>query len=187
MTNERTGDNLIRCEIVKTLDQLTHVHAVHAICFLEEHGMQADLIYDGNDLQATHVIVYADREPVGSVRVRWFRDFAKYERASFRKEWRNPRILKACAEFTFAHVARKGYDKVITHAAPRYVPVWRRILGFQPVAKPPVTFAGHQEPYVELVKYLTLPDNAIGLDTDVATLFRVEGEWDRPSQHEMAV
>ena len=178
-------DNQIRCEIVKTLDQLVHVNAVKAICFLEEHGMQADLIYDGNDLQATHVIVYAGREPIGTVRVRWFRDFAKYERASFRKEWRSPRILKTCAEFTFAHVARKGYDKIITHASPKYAHVWCRILGFELVEKAPVEFEGHDEPYLEMIKHLTPPANAIGLDTDVATLFRVEGEWDAPSTHEI--
>jgi hypothetical protein len=179
------GDNTIRCEIVKSLDQLTLVNAVKAICFLEEHGMQANLIYDGNDLQATHIIVYADKEPIGTVRVRWFRDFAKYERASFRKEWRNPRIMKACAEFTFTHVAKKGYDKVITHASPRYAAVWCRILGFQRVDKEPVYFDGHDDPYVELIKYLTVPNDAIGLQSDVATLFRVEGEWDNASVHEI--
>ncbi len=62
----------------------------------------------------------------------------------------------------FDHVARKGYDKVITHAQPKYARLWRMILGFKNAeGKKPVYFDGHEEPYIELVKELTPPPNAI--------------------------
>jgi len=89
---------------------MRHVEHVKAICFMEERGIGADFTFDGNDMQATHMIAYDGKEPIGTVRGRWFRDFAKYERTSFRAAWRNPRVLKRCAEFTFEHVARKGFD-----------------------------------------------------------------------------
>jgi hypothetical protein len=171
-------DNLIRVEIVTTPEQLLHAHAIRAICFMEEHGMAARQTYDGNDYQATHVIVYAGDEPIGTARIRWFRDFAKMERTSFRQAWRNPRIIKRCAEFIFEHIARKGYDRVITHAGPKYARLWRTMLGFKPApGKEPLVFDNH-EPYVELVKDLTPPHNAISAETDSYILFRVEGHWD---------
>ena len=180
------GHNSIRCEIVTTYEQLLHAQAVRSICFLEEHGMQARLIFDGNDWQATHIIVYADNEPVGTVRIRWFKDFVQFERTSFRKAWRNSHVIKSCAEFAFEHVARKGYDRVITHASPLYARLWRMLLGFQPVkGKPPIQLEGHEESYIELVKTLTAPDNAITQETDASILFRVEGAWDAPSEHEL--
>jgi hypothetical protein len=72
-------DNLIRVEVVTTAEQLLHAHAIRAICFMEEHGVAARQTYDGNDYQATHIIVYAGEEPIGTARIRWFKDFAKME------------------------------------------------------------------------------------------------------------
>lgn len=109
------------------------------------------------------------------------------ERTSFRKAWRSPRILRGCAPFIFDHVSRKGYDRLITHAKPAYARLWRMVLGFKDVPeKGPLLFEGHGEPYVELVKDLTPPANAISSQTDVATLFRVEGFWDERSEFEAA-
>lgn len=177
--------NSIRTEVVTTYEQLLHAYAIRAICFMEEHGVTARQTYDGNDYQATHFIVYCGEEPIGTVRVRWFKDFVKFERASFRKDYRKIHVIKNCANAVFEHVARKGYDKVITHARPLYARLWRQILGFKTVeGKKPVQFAGHGEPYVELVKILQLPPNVISEATDADVLFRIEGRWDVPSEFE---
>lgn len=40
-------------------------------------------------------------------------------------------MLKASAYFVFNHVARQGYDKIITHAQPKYARLWRIVLGFK--------------------------------------------------------
>ena len=177
--------NQIRPEIVTTFEQLQHAYAIRSICFMEEHGVKAQQTFDGNDYQATHVIVYAGEEPVGTLRIRWFKDFAKFERTAFRQAYRNPHTLKKAAEFAFDHVARKGFDKVITHAQPKYARLWRMAFGFKNVeGKKPMYFDGHAEPYIELVKDLTPPENAISVSTDSVVLFRTEGFWDAPSKFE---
>jgi hypothetical protein len=181
------GHNQIRCEVVTTYEQMLHAYAIRAICFMEEHGVKARQTFDGNDYQATHMIAYAGDEPVGTLRIRWFKDFAKIERSSFRQAHRDMHVLKVVADFAFDHVARKGYDRVITHAQPKYARLWRMILGFKNAeGKKPVFFAGHEEPYVELVKELTPPPNAISELTDATVLFRTEGYWDAPSEFETA-
>jgi hypothetical protein len=185
-TNAGRSHNSIRTEIVTTHEQLLHAYAVRSICFMEEHGVPARHEFDGNDYQATHVVVYADDEPIGTLRIRWFKGFAKFERTSFRREYRNTHILKLLAHFSFDHVARKGFDKVITHAQPKYARLWRILFGFKDAGKKPVYFEGHDEPYIELVKELTPPDNAISESTDSVVLFRTEGFWDAPSRFEMA-
>ena len=97
------------------------------------------------------------------------------------------RTVKAVAEFSFDHVARKGFDKVITHAQPKFARLWRMSLGFKNAeGKKPVYFEGHEQPYIELVKELTPPPNAISERTDATILFRIEGSWDAPSQYEIA-
>jgi len=177
--------NQIRTEVVTTYEQLLHAYAIRAICFMEEHGVKAQQTFDGNDYQATHMIVYAGDEPVGAQRIRWFRDFAKIERTAFREAYRNMHVLKASSYFVFDHIARKGYDKVITHAQPKYARLWRIVLGFKIAeGKPPFYFDGHPEPYIELVKELSPPENAISVSTNTAVMFRTEGFWDAPSEFE---
>jgi hypothetical protein len=179
--------NQIRCEVVTTYEQMLHAYAIRSIGYMEEHGVKARQCFDGNDYQATHMIVYAGDEPIGALRIRWFKDFAKLERTAFRKEYRNSHVLKTFAHFVFDHVARKGYEKVITHAQPKYARLWRIILGFKNAeGKQPLYFDGHEEPYTELVKDLVPPPNAISVSSDPAILFRVEGSWDAPSVYETA-
>jgi hypothetical protein len=76
---------------------------------------------------------------------------------------------------------------VITHAQPKYARLWRIVLGFKNAeGKKPIYFEGHDEPYIELVKHLTPPHNAITESTDPIVLFRTEGFWDAPSEFEAA-
>ncbi len=62
---------------------------------------------------------------------------------------------------------------------------WRIVLGFKNAeGKPPFYFDGHPEPYIELVKELSPPENAISVSTNPAVMFRTEGFWDAPSEFE---
>jgi len=178
------NDNNIRMQVVTSAEQFMHAIAIRAICFMEDTGLTADQAIDGNDYQATHILVYAKREPIGAARVRWFRDFAKIERTAFRRAYRNPRVLKRSAHFIFDHVARKGYHQLVTHAEPRYARVWQMLLGFEPIAGRPLVATEGHEPYVELVKKLSPPADAITLASHPKVLFRVEGQWDTPSAFE---
>lgn len=183
--HKTSGHNAIRFEIVKSQEQMLDAISIRAICFMEEQGVTARQAFDGNDFQCTHVVGYDGDEPFAAIRIRWFNGFAKMERMALRKSHRNPRIVKAFAEYALAHVARKGYPVAITHAKPVYARLWRQLLQFEEVTtKDRVLFKGHEEPYIELMKRLDVPGNAITIDTDATTLFRVEGAWDAASKFE---
>jgi hypothetical protein len=178
------GHNALRIEIVTKLEQFMHVMAVRAICYMEDTVFPADQAFDGNDFQCTHIVVYLGDEPIGALRVRWFKDFAKIERTAFRPRYRDVRYLKVLADYVFAHIARKGYERAITHASPKYARLWKILLRMKQVPKPAASYFG--EEYVELVKELKVPGNAITGDSDVETLFRVEGAWDVAGRYEAA-
>ena len=89
--NISLGHNSITIAVVKNAEQLAHALAIRAICMFEEAGLDVDQAFDGNDYQATHIIVYSGKEPIGAARVRWFKDFAEIERTCFRKAYRDPR------------------------------------------------------------------------------------------------
>lgn len=176
--------NDVRVELVNSFEKLQHALAIRAICFMEEENLDADLALDGNDFHATHIIVYSDDEPIGALRIRWFKDFAKIERSAMRKAYRSPRNIKLAAEFAFQYIARKGFNRVITHAKPRYAKLWMLLLGFREAEKAPATYAGHDDSYAELVRDLDVPDNAISINTEANVLFRAEGDWDYTSKFE---
>jgi hypothetical protein len=54
--------------------------------------------------------------------------------------------------------------------------------GMRPVDKPSATYFG--EEYVELVKELEVPKDAITINSSVETLFRTEGAWDMAARYE---
>ena len=160
-----------------------HACAVRSICFLEEHGNSVAWLFDGNDYMATHVVIYHGDEPIGSARVRWFKDFAKIERTCFRKAYRSIALLKAFAAFGFDHIARKGYTRVITHAGPKYARLWKTVLGFHGSDKEPAYYEGH-EPYYEVWRDIEPAPEPIGLTSSCMVLFRTEGQWDEPGVFE---
>jgi hypothetical protein len=181
------GHNAVRFEVVKTQEQMLDALSIRAIVYMEDEGVAARLAFDGNDFQATHVVGYDGDEPFAAIRIRWFNGFAKLERMAMRKAFRNARVVRTFLDFVFSHIARKGYPTVLTHAAPVYARLWCKLYKWEEVThKEPAHFKGHEEPYVELVKHLDVPANAITADTDVTTLYRVEGAWDRPSSFEAA-
>ena len=62
------SDNTTRVVVVTNNEQLLHAYAVRSICFMEETGLSARRAFDGNDFQATHIVVYAEDEPIGAAR-----------------------------------------------------------------------------------------------------------------------
>lgn len=180
--NPGNSHNSLRVEVVTTPQQFLHVMGIRAICYTEDTHFPMDQAQDGNDFQCTHIIVYLGDEPVGAGRIRWFKDFAKIERTAFRPRYRDMNHIKVYLEYAFTHIARKGYNRVITHASPKYARLWRIILGMKPVNKPAAIYFG--EEYVELEKDLIVPENAITKDAPVEVLFRVEGSWDTSGRYE---
>jgi len=180
----RIGHNSIRFAVVTNAEQLAHALAIRAICMFEEAGLDFDQALDGNDYQATHIIVYSGNEPIGASRIRWFKDFAEIERTCFRVAYRDPRILKQAARFVFDHAAAKGYTTVITHAEPKFATVWKRMLGFREIPNRPVIQAQKGPPYIGLIKELETRQDAVTLQSDPKVLFRIEGHWHVPGAFE---
>lgn len=173
------ADNQIRIKTVTCMDELSHVFAVRAITLMEEGGLPVSLAYDGNDFQATHVLMYCDDEPIGAVRLRWFEGFAQFDRTVIRPSYRNGRALKRMADFAFAHASRKGFSRFITHASPVYARLWERHYGFKRrIGRPALKLEGYSDGIVELERMQPVPSNAITPDTPPDIIHRIEGAWE---------
>ena len=166
--------NQIRTEVVTTDQQLLHAYAIRSICFMEEHGVKATQTFDGNDYQATHIIVYAGDEPIGTMRIRWFRDFAKLERTAFREAYRNTHLLKASAYFVFDSHRPQGIRQGHHPRAAEICAAENHSRIQECRRQGAVLLRRSPEPYIELVKELT-PPLTQSRQARHGRLFRTEG------------
>ena len=162
--------------IAQTIEELMQVFVVRAIVFMGEQQCPYAEEFDGNDFTATQILGLIDDEPVATMRVRYFCNFAKLERMAVRAEYRKSRIAFDLIRFGLGLCRQKGYRKVYGHSQERLVLFWGRF-GFKPMNTPDFVFSDHR--YVELECDLEPHPDPLTIDTDPMVLNRPESEWDR--------
>ena len=166
--------------VARTLEDLMQVMMVRSLVYIGEQQCPYGEEYDGNDFcGATHLILRRNNEPIGTLRIRWFADFAKLERVAVRSEYRGTRATLELVREAFRIAEKKGYRKILGHAQARLLPFWGRYFkGFPRESREAFVFSDHD--YVEIVAETTPPADALTIDSDPMELLRPEGLWDRP-------
>lgn len=172
-------EDTVHVTVARTLDQVVMAMTLRGVTYLGEQLAPYFEEYDGNDLVgASHLIAWHNREPVGVLRLRWFADFAKVERASVLKPFRRHGVMRALMQEALRYSGRRGYRKVLGHAQLERVKYWRTH-GFRVRENRP-RFAFSDFEYVEIERIIQPPENAINEETDPMVLIRPDGDWDQP-------
>jgi len=170
-----SGTKNIGITVARSFDDLMRVAAIRNSVYIGEQECPYDEEYDGNDLSATHLLAYIGDEPVGCMRLRFFGDFAKFERVAVRKEYRRSRAAIQLIRAGLQFCQKKGYVRVIGHAQSRLTSFWTRF-GFRPMEnRKHFVFSDYD--YVEMVAELERDPDAITLETDPYIAIRPEGRW----------
>jgi predicted GNAT family N-acyltransferase len=170
-----SGTKKIGITIARTFDDLMRVAAIRNAVYIGEQECPYEEEYDGNDLSATHLLAYIGDEPVGCIRLRFFADFAKFERVAVRKEFRKSRAAIQLIHAGLKFCQKKGYARVIGHAQSRLASFWTRF-GFRPMEnRKHFVFSDYD--YVEMVAELERDPDAITIETDPYVAIRPEGRW----------
>ncbi len=172
------GKNEIGITVARTFEDIMRVAAVRNSVYVGEQECPYDEEYDGNDLAATHLLAYIGDEPVGCLRLRFFADFAKFERMAIRKEFRNSRAAIQLARAGFKLCQKKGYTRVYGHIQERLVTFWSRF-GFR-VMEGGRKFVFSDFEYLEIVADIERDPDAVTIGMDPYILIRPEGRWHRP-------
>jgi predicted GNAT family N-acyltransferase len=168
--------NDLRVEVVRDLAGYMKVVAIRASVFLAEQDCPYDEEFDNNDLSALHLIAYLRDEPVATLRIRWFANFAKIERVCVMKHVRGGSLVKLMIETAVDIIGRKGYVHAIGYIQKRLVPFWKQ-LGFHPrEGREGFRFSDYD--YVECSRQLEPRVDALTIDADPYVLMRPEGDWD---------
>lgn len=172
-----TQRNDLSVEIVRDLADFMKVVAIRASVFLAEQDCPYEEEFDNNDLSSLHLIAYLRGEPVATLRVRWFANFAKIERVCVMKHVRGGAVVKLMIETAVDIISRKGYTLAIGYIQKRLAPFWKQ-LGFLPrEGRSDFRFSDYE--YVECQRILPARADAITIDSDPYVVMRPEGEWDR--------
>ena len=163
---------------VRTLEDFQKMVALRAAVFMAEQDCPYEEEFDGNDLCATHFLVFEGTRPVGTLRIRWFADFAKLERVVLLPSQRGRPALRVILAEAFELVTRKGYRLMTAQIQARLWPVWSRTFRCKLKENRPSFWFSDYE-YLEIEIPLPKHPRSLTPDIDPFTMIRPEGEWDR--------
>jgi predicted GNAT family N-acyltransferase len=117
-------------------DELQGAFEVRRQVFVREQGISKDLVFDGHDGAALHMVVKDRERVIGSARVQFLAgNQAKLERMAILKRYRRKGIGREMLLFLDAVWKDKQVQQVIIHAQLEVVPFYK-LCGFDEVGLP---------------------------------------------------
>src|SRR5205809_8120400 len=90
--SQSIGGEPVTTKLAMKMEDSLQAFAVRAACFIGEMEVPFSEEFDGHDYGATHVIAYIGDEPIGTVRVRWFKSFVMTERLAVMQRFRGHNV-----------------------------------------------------------------------------------------------
>ncbi len=181
----------LEVKVARNMNEVLHGFAVRSVVYMGGQDCPYDEEYDGNDFAGTsHIIAYYKGEPVGTMRIRWFAEFVKFERAAVLERFRGNRVrgepvVSALLSFSLRYAGKRGYLKGIAHAQAHLAKLWSKFGFVERCGRPNFCFSDYD--YVEMETRIEPPENAIHINTDPMKLNRPDGVWDEVGVLERSV
>lgn len=123
-------NNDIRVELATSEELYKAAKAVRKQVFVKEQGIPKDKEFDGNDFCSAHVVAYIQKRhrklPIGTMRIRFFSDFVKFERMAVTRNFRKTNVSEAIMQYGFDYVSQKGYRKIYGMCKQELLPRWQQ-------------------------------------------------------------
>lgn len=158
---ERTTHQKLTVKVARTFDDMMRVMSVRGAVYRAEQDCPYLEEFDGNDFSATHLIGYVDDEPVGCLRIRYFADFAKFERLAVRHEFRNKHLASNIVRAGIEFCRMKGYQRLYAHSQKRLVKFWTRFGFGVPDGAQELIFSDFD--YIEMILDVARHPNALAI------------------------
>lgn len=116
--------------------ELESALAVWRQVFVEEQGISENVVYDGNDREARHLVVKNGDRVIASARLRFLEaEQAKLERMAVLAPFRHLGIGQGVINFLVGELRGEGIKKLVLHAQHQVVEFYQSC-GFKPVGRP---------------------------------------------------
>jgi len=104
-------------ELVASDRDLKGAFDVRRQVFVEEQGISGDLVFDGHDKEALHIVVKDAERVIGTARVLFLADNqAKLERMAVIKSFRRKGIGRGIVSFVNEELRNRQVEQVVLHA-----------------------------------------------------------------------
>ena len=175
--NQNQAAPKLSVAIARTTDDFMRAVAMRGAVYIGEQECPYDEEFDGNDFSATHLIGYVNNEPAGCMRIRYFGEFAKFERLVVRKEFRKLGLARQIVNASVGLCESKGFRRLCAFSQKRYIQFWTKC-GFE-LPENPRELVFSDFDYVEMIRACNRKPDAISVATDPYVMIRPEGEWHR--------
>ncbi len=165
-------------KVADSLNDMMKIIAIRSAVFVGEQECPYEEEFEGNDFCALHIIGFVGREPAACLRLRFFADFAKFERLAVRHEYRGSTLSFRLARAGIELARKKGYEKIYGQVQDKVVNFWSRFNAKPLENRKELIFSDYS--YTEMLITVKPHPEAINLESDPYTLIRVEGAWDEP-------
>ncbi|MBQ9035118.1 MAG: hypothetical protein IJ099_04040 [Alphaproteobacteria bacterium] len=172
-------DNDIKIEVAGPENLRNAALSVREHVFVKEIGIPKDIEFDGNDGAAVHIIAYIQKQqniiPVGTMRIRSFAGFVRFERIAVIRDFRKTDVSEAIMQYGFNYVAQKGYRKVGAYCKKELLPRWQSC-GFY-FDKTQKTIDHNGMKLIPICRDLPPHPRALTMNSDPYLLIAKEGHW----------
>jgi len=176
--------NAVSVRVVRSMDEMARVIAIRGAVYMGEQQCPFEEEFDGNDFSATHLICHKGDEPVGCMRIRYFADFAKFERLAVRNESRNVGLAGQIVDAAIELCRKKGYRVLYAHSQKRFLKFWEQ-RGFTRMTGAR-DFVFSDFDYTEVKLEAERHPQCLSLTDDPYVLIRPEGQWESPGILELS-
>ena len=168
-------NNTLEIKIVSSDADYAKAMEVRERVFVEEQGILKQKEFDGNDHNATHILALADGKPVGTMRIRYFNGFVKFERMCVLPKFRKTNASEQIMQKGMHFCAEKGYEKIYGVCKKELLARWKQN-GFEPIPNVSPTIQNGMT-LVPVMCPIPKTENCISLETPPEILNAKEGEW----------
>lgn len=165
----------LEIKIAITDEDYAHAMRVRDLVFVQEQGIPKQKEFDGNDHMATHVLALDNGKPIGTMRIRYFASFVKFERMCVLEPYRKSDVAEQIMQKGMLFCAEKGYEKVYGVCKKELLARWKKD-GFEPIPNVAPTV---QNAMILVPVCCNLPKvkNMINMQTPPEIINAREGEW----------
>jgi len=172
-------ENDIKIALATSEELFKMAMAVRRQVFVKEQSIPENKEFDGNDFCATHVIAYIQKRhrklPIGTMRIRYFADFVKFERMGVTRNFRKTNVAQDIMQYGFDYVAAKGYKNVYGMCKQDLLPRWEQCGYYAIDGAEKIEFNGMT--LVPIKRDLPKNPRSLTMTSDPSLLVAPEGHW----------
>lgn len=169
----------INVELATSEELYKGAMAVRKQVFVKEQKIPASKEFDGNDYCAAHVVAYVKKRhrilPIGTMRIRFFSDFVKFEHMAVTKNYRKTGVSEDIMQYGMKYAAEKGYKQVYGMCKQELLARWQQC-GYEEIKGAPRVQQNGME-LVPIKLELQEQSRTIRMTSSPELLTAREGHW----------